>query len=85
MTVAGDVVAALQTFIQHLEEAGTAASSASDEADKGRDMSAALGHSGSVEAFSAIHDLIEQAHQMLGPVIDKANEAKEQAQAIESG
>jgi hypothetical protein len=85
MTVVNDVVGAIQTFVRHLEEARTAASAAIDEADRGRDMAAAIGHDGTVEAFSAARNLIEEARSTVGSVIDKADEAREQTEAIKGG
>jgi hypothetical protein len=48
-------------------------------------MAAALGDARSVAAFTQVHQLLEQAHGMLGPAVDRARHAITQAKAIEGG
>jgi hypothetical protein len=85
MTATGDTLAAIQAFIQQLQQAATAAKAAANRAEQGRTMAAAVGDARSVAAFTQVHQLITQAHKSIGTTVEQAEQAMTRTKAIEGG
>jgi hypothetical protein len=85
MSATGDTIAAVQAFVQQLQQTATAANAALNQAEHARAMAAALGDARSVAAFTQVHQLISQAHGILSPAVDRAQQAIVRAKAIEGG
>jgi len=85
MTATSDTIAAIQSFIQQVQQAATAANNAAGQAEQGQAMASRVGDARSVAAFGQVHQLISQARQTLAAVVGHANEAIARTKAIEGG
>jgi hypothetical protein len=85
LAATGDTITAIQALVDQLEHCTTAAAAAAGQADEGRTMAAALGHTPSVAAFGAVHDSLGEIQTAVAALIDKAQDAINQTQAIEEG
>jgi hypothetical protein len=85
MTATGDTIAAIQALIQQLQNSAGAANAAAGQAGNGRTVAAALGHTRSVAAFSAVQQNVGEIHRTIGALVGKAQEAIAQTKAIEGG
>jgi hypothetical protein len=85
MTATSDIIAAVQALIQQLQQSTAATNVAAVQAEKAQSMAVALGHGQSVLAFGAIQQTLNEVQRGIGPLIDKARTAIEQAKAAEGG
>lgn len=85
MSAIDEVIAALQTVIDELGDAGNAAGTALAEVDDAVAQAAALGATAAVEGLGAVKDRIESLSQQVSATIEAANEAIGQARAVADG
>jgi uncharacterized protein YoxC len=82
MSAIDEVVTALQSVIDGLDDVHSAATSASHEAEEGLAQAAALGVAASVAALGAVKDSIDRLTQQISATTDTANEVIGQAKVL---
>jgi Flp pilus assembly pilin Flp len=85
MSAIDEVVATLQTVIDELNDANTAAGTARSEADDAVAQAVALGATHVVAGLSAVKDSINKLTQQIGATVDIAHDAVGHAKALADG
>jgi hypothetical protein len=85
MSATGDTIAAIQHLLEQLRGCVTSAGSAVDKTDQARSAAANLGNERTVAVLDAIGQSLAETHRSIDPLIEKAQQALGQAQAIEDG
>jgi hypothetical protein len=85
MSAIDEVIAALQSVIDELNDAGNATGTARTEADEAVAQAVALGATGAVAGLTAVKDSIEKLSQQVAATVDVANDAIGHAKAVADG
>lgn len=85
MSAIDQVIAALQSVIDELNDAGNATGTARTEADEALATAVALGATPVVAGLTAVKDAIDKLSQQVAATVDVANDAIGHAQAVANG
>lgn len=85
MSAIDEVIGALQSVIDELNDAGSAANMARTEADEAVAQAVALGATGAVTGLTTVKDSIEKLSQQVAATVDLANDAIGHAKAVADG
>jgi hypothetical protein len=85
MSAIDDVITALQSVIDELNDATNAASTAKTDADEAVAQAVALGATATIAGLNAVKDSIDKLTQHVAASIDVANDAIGHAKAVADG
>jgi len=85
VSATGDTIAAIQAFIQQLQQAATAAKAAISQAEQGRAKATGVGDARSITTFTQVHQLLSEAHRSVGATIGQAERAMTWTKAMQDG
>lgn len=85
MSAFNDVIAALQSVVEKLDEASGATNSAGTEANQALAQAVALGAAGAVAGATVVKDGIENLAQQIAATVDAANQTLTTARGVADG
>jgi ABC-type transporter Mla subunit MlaD len=85
MSAIEEVIAALQSVIDELHDAGSATGTARSETDDATAQAVALGATNVVAGLASVKDAIDKLTQQIGAAVDTTNEAIGRAKAVAAG
>ncbi|MFC7548008.1 hypothetical protein [Plantactinospora sp. GCM10030261] len=85
MSAIDEVIAALQSVIDELNDANNAVGTARTEADEAVTQAVALGATHAIAGLSAVKDSIDRLSQQVAATVDVANDAISNAKAVADG
>jgi hypothetical protein len=85
MSAIDEVIAALQSVIDELDDAANAAGNARSETDDAVAQAVALGATNAVAGLTAVKDSIDKLTQQIGATAEVANDAIGHARAVADG
>ncbi len=85
MSFADEAAGTLQSVIDELQDASTAAHAAKSQVEEGLTHATAAGGAALVTAFQALRETIDKLAAQISTTVDSAEDALAQAKAVSSG